>query len=58
MPWGTTAKSGPAPRSGTRSATAEESGLSSATLASMRLRPIKIASIASGMPWPRIFSEP
>ena len=37
---------------------ADESGLSSATLGWMRLRPIRIASIASGMPWPRIFSEP
>ena len=26
--------------------------------ADMRLLPIRIASIASGMPWPRIFSEP
>jgi hypothetical protein len=38
--------------------TAEESGLSSATLALMRLRPMRIASIASGMPCPRIRSEP
>ncbi len=37
---------------------ADESGLSSATLALIRLRPIRIASIASGMPWPRIFSDP
>ena len=39
-------------------AIAEERGLSRATFASMRLRPIRIASIASGMPWPRIFSDP
>jgi len=38
-------------------AIAEDSGLSTATLASMRLRPIRIASIASGT-WPRIFSDP
>ena len=37
---------------------ADESGLSSATLGWIRLLPIRIASIASGMPWPRIFSEP
>ncbi len=37
---------------------ADDSGFSSATLGRMRLRPIRIASIASGMPWPRIFSEP
>ena len=39
-------------------AIAEDSGLSTATRASMRLRPMRIASIASGMPWPRIFSDP
>ncbi len=38
--------------------TAEDRGLSKATLADIRLPPIRIASIASGMPWPRIFSEP
>lgn len=38
--------------------TAEDSGLSSATLALIRLRPIRIASMASGIPWPRIFSDP
>ena len=37
---------------------ADDSGLSTATFGWMRLRPIRIASIASGMPWPRIFSEP
>ncbi len=37
---------------------AEDSGLSTATLGDMRLPPIRIASMASGMPWPRIFSEP
>ena len=37
---------------------ADDSGLSSATRGWIRLRPIRIASIASGMPWPRIFSEP
>ena len=37
---------------------ADESGLSTATLGCIRLRPIRIASIASGMPWPRIRSEP
>ncbi len=39
-------------------ATAEESGLSTATLGDIRLPPTRIASIASGIPWPRIFSEP
>ncbi len=39
-------------------AIAEERGLRIATLADMRLRPIRIASSASGMPWPRIFSDP
>jgi hypothetical protein len=37
---------------------AEESGLRIATLASIRLRPIRMASIASGMPWPRMRSDP
>ena len=37
---------------------AEESGFRTATLGCIRLPPIRIASIASGMPWPRIFSEP
>ncbi len=38
--------------------TAEEIGFSTATLGDMRLPPIRMASMASGMPWPRIFSEP
>ena len=37
---------------------AEESGFSTATFADIRLRPIRIASSASGMPWPRIRSDP
>ena len=37
---------------------AEESGLRIATLGDMRLLPIRMASIASGMPCPLIFSEP
>ena len=37
---------------------AADTGLSSATLGSTRLPPIRIASIASGMPWPRMRSEP
>ena len=37
---------------------AEESGFNTATFGDMRLRPIKIASIASGMPWPRMRSDP
>ena len=37
---------------------AEEIGLSSATLADIRLCPIRIASIASGMPCPRMRSDP
>ncbi len=36
----------------------EDSGLSTATFGDMRLLPNRIASIASGMPCPRIFSEP
>ena len=39
-------------------ARADDRGLSTATLGSIRLRPIRIASSASGMPWPRILSEP
>ncbi len=38
--------------------TAEESGFSTATFGSTRLRPMRIASIASGMPWPRMRSLP
>ena len=38
--------------------TAEETGFRIATFASSRLRPIRMASRASGMPWPRIFGEP
>ena len=37
---------------------AAEIGLSTATRGSTRLPRMRIASIASGMPWPRIFSEP
>ena len=37
---------------------AEESGFSTATFSDIRLPPIKIDSNASGMPWPRIASEP
>src|SRR5437016_12159505 len=37
---------------------AEDSGLSTATRADMRLCPMRIASSASGMPWPRIRREP
>jgi hypothetical protein len=33
-------------------------GLSTATLGDIRLPPIRIASMASGMPCPRIFSDP
>ena len=39
-------------------AIAADSGLRNATLASMRLREVSTASIASGIPWPLIFSEP
>ena len=39
-------------------ASADESGFSTATFALSLLRPMRIASMASGMPWPRIFSEP
>ncbi len=37
---------------------ADESGLSTATFGCMRARPIRIASSASGMPCPRMRSEP
>ena len=37
---------------------AAEIGLRTATRGSTRLPRVRIASIASGMPWPRIFSEP
>jgi hypothetical protein len=37
---------------------ADDSGFSSATFQSTRLPLIRIASIASGMPWPRIRSDP
>lgn len=37
---------------------ADDSGLRTATFGWRRLPPMRIASIASGMPWPRIFSEP
>ncbi len=37
---------------------AEEIGFSAATFGSIRLCPIRIASMASGIPWPRIFSDP
>jgi hypothetical protein len=37
---------------------AEESGLRIATRGSTRLPRIRIASMASGIPWPRIFSDP
>ena len=37
---------------------ADDSGLSSATFGSTRLPLMRIASIASGMPWPRMRSEP
>ena len=39
-------------------AIAADSGLRMATFASMRLREMSTASIASGMPWPSIFGEP
>ena len=39
-------------------AIAAEIGLSSATRGLILLPPRRIASIASGMPWPRIASEP
>ena len=37
---------------------AEESGFKTTTFGDMRLRPKRMASSASGMPCPRIFSEP
>ena len=37
---------------------AEESGFKNATRGSIRLPLIRIASIASGIPWPRMRSEP
>ena len=37
---------------------AEDSGFNSATFGSTRLPLMRIASIASGMPWPRMRSEP
>jgi hypothetical protein len=37
---------------------AADTGLSTATRGAIRLPPVRIASIASGMPWPRIFSLP
>ena len=39
-------------------AMAAESGFRMATLASIRLREVNTASIASGMPWPLIFEVP
>src|SRR5437763_13356591 len=39
-------------------AMAEATGLRKATFGSTRLPLIKIASMASGMPWPRMRSEP
>ncbi len=39
-------------------ATADDTGLRIAIFGSMALRPSRIASRASGMPCPRIFSEP
>ena len=39
-------------------AIAADTGLSTATRGCTLLPPSRIASIASGMPWPRIFSEP
>lgn len=37
---------------------AVESGFRIATLSDIRLLPMRIASSASGMPWPRICSDP
>ncbi len=37
---------------------ADDNGFKIATLGLIRLRPSRIASSASGIPWPRIFSEP
>ncbi len=39
-------------------ASADAIGFRSATFACILLWPMRIASIASGMPWPRIFSDP
>jgi len=39
-------------------AMAEDNGFNTATFGSIRLRPMRIASSASGMPWPRMRSEP
>ncbi|MNT53548.1 hypothetical protein D3C72_1906370 [compost metagenome] len=38
--------------------TADDTGFRTATLGWIRLLPIRMASMASGMPWPRIFSDP
>src|SRR5439155_19082994 len=37
---------------------ADDTGFNTATFGSILLWPMRMASIASGMPWPRIFSEP
>ena len=37
---------------------ADDSGFSTATFGAIRLPPMRIASIASGIPWPRIRSDP
>ena len=37
---------------------AADTGLSTATRGAIRLPPVRIASMASSMPWPRIFSLP
>jgi hypothetical protein len=37
---------------------AEETGFRTATRGLIRLSPMRIASSASGMPWPLIFSDP
>ena len=37
---------------------AEDSGFRIATFGSIRLPPIRMASMASGIPWPRMRSEP
>ena len=39
-------------------AIAEDSGLRIATFGDIRLWPMRMVSIASGMPWPRIALEP
>ena len=38
--------------------TADDKGFKTATFGCMRLWPIRIASIASGIPWPRMRSDP